>query len=162
MLKCQYPPLCLYSRLNHGSNYAVPFFTQRSLAWSSLGGSLPWTRCRRQFLLTLYIFNKHNILIHKLKFQVKILNLWAKEQLNEEFIKINPQHCVPTLVDDDGFVLWESRAIAAYLVDTKSPGNSLYPTDLKLRASIQQRLYFDLGTLYTRIRAIFVRNSFLS
>lgn len=92
---------------------------------------------------------------HNLQIQVKIVNLFEKEQLNPDFVKINPQHCVPTLVDND-FVLWESRAIATYLVDSRAPGNSLYPEDLKKRARIDQRLYFDLGTLYARLRAICV------
>lgn len=39
-------------------------------------------------------------------------------------------------------------------MDAKSPGNSLYPTDPKKRAVIDQRLYFDAGTLWPRIRAI--------
>ncbi|CAD7079718.1 unnamed protein product [Hermetia illucens] len=85
--------------------------------------------------------------------EVKEVNLFQKEQINPEFIKINPQHCVPTM-DDDGFVLWESRAIAQYLVESKAPDSGLYPSDIQERALTNQRLYFDLGTLYTRIRAI--------
>lgn len=87
---------------------------------------------------------------------MKIVNLFAKEQLNPDFVKINPQHCVPTLVDD-GFVLWESRAIATYLAEAKKPvGHPLYPADVQQRARINQRLNFDLGTLWTRARAICV------
>lgn len=86
---------------------------------------------------------------------MKEVNLFQKEQINPEFIKINPQHCVPTM-DDDGFVLWESRAIAQYLVESKAPDSGLYPSDIQERALTNQRLYFDLGTLYTRIRAICV------
>lgn len=81
-----------------------------------------------------------------------------KEQLKEDFIRINPQHTVPTL-DDDGFILTESRAIALYLVEKYFPdGHSLYPKDMNQRALINQRLQFDCGTLYPRIRTIQVRN----
>lgn len=83
------------------------------------------------------------------------MNLPAKEQLNPDFIKINPQHCVPTIVDGD-FVLWESRAIAVYLIEAKVPDSPLYPKDVKRRALVNQRLHFDAGTLYKRIRDICV------
>lgn len=87
--------------------------------------------------------------------QVKTVNLFAKEQLKADFLQINPQHCVPT-IDDNGFCLWESRAIAQYLVETKAPGSALFPIDPAQRALVNQRLYFDAGTMYPRIRAICV------
>lgn len=80
------------------------------------------------------------------------VDLFKKEQLNESFVKINPQHCIPT-IDDDGFVLWESKAIACYLVE-KHGREDLYPKDLKRRAVVNQRLYYDSSMLYPRIRAI--------
>lgn len=84
---------------------------------------------------------------------VEIINLMKKEQLNESFLKINPQHCVPTL-DDDGFIIWESRAIACYLADKYGKDDLYYPKDLKLRAVVNQRLFFDSSSLYVKIRAI--------
>lgn len=62
---------------------------------------------------------------------------------------------MPTIVDGD-FILWESRAIALYLIEGKMPDSSLYPKDVKKRALVNQRLYFDAGTLYKRIRDICV------
>lgn len=87
--------------------------------------------------------------------EVEIINLFEKEHLKESYIKVNPQHTVPTLVDD-GFVLWESRAIASYLVDKYGKNDQFYPKDLKKRAVVNQRLYFDASNLFVKIRAICV------
>lgn len=65
------------------------------------------------------------------------------------YFQLNPQHCVPTIVDD-GFVLWESRAILLYLVQQYAKDDSLYPECPETRAIINQRMQFDLGTLYQR------------
>lgn len=80
---------------------------------------------------------------------LKKLDLMSGEQMKPEFLKINPQHTIPTL-DDNGFALWESRAILGYLVDQYGKDDSFYPKDPKKRAVVNQRLYFDMGTLYQR------------
>lgn len=84
--------------------------------------------------------------------EVKILNLFAGEHMTEDFLKINPQHTVPTLVDDD-YVLWESKAIATYLVEQHKPDSPLYPSDPKARGLVNRMLYFDSTVLFARTYA---------
>lgn len=75
------------------------------------------------------------------------LDLFAGAHLKPEFLKLNPQHTIPTLVDN-GFAVWESRAIIVYLAEKYSKNESIYPKCPKKRALINQRLFFDAGTLY--------------
>lgn len=53
-----------------------------------------------------------------------------------EYIAMNPNSVVPTLVDGD-FTLWESNVIVRYLCAKHSMGN-LYPTDLKERFNAER------------------------
>ncbi|PSN32396.1 hypothetical protein C0J52_20859 [Blattella germanica] len=84
-----------------------------------------------------------------IKLNKKVIDLWKLENEKPEYVKMNPQHCIPT-INDNGFILWESRAILGYLVDQYAKDDSLYPKDPKKRAVVNQRLYFDLGTLYPK------------
>ncbi|XP_075984526.1 glutathione S-transferase 1-like [Anticarsia gemmatalis] len=79
------------------------------------------------------------------------VNLLEGDHLKEEYTKLNPQHTVPTLKHDD-FVIWDSHAINGYLVSTFGEDDSLYPTDPKKRAIVDQRLHFDSGILFPAIR----------
>lgn len=71
------------------------------------------------------------------------------------YLQLNPQHCIPTL-DDNELVLWESRVILTYLVSMYGKDDALYPKDIRTRAMVDQRLHFDLGTLYQRTFEYFV------
>ncbi|ETN63518.1 glutathione transferase, delta class [Anopheles darlingi] len=86
----------------------------------------------------------------KLQLNLRFVDLMTDEHLKPSFVAINPFHCVPTLIDND-LNLWESRAILVYLVDKYGRTNSrLYPKDARTRAIINQRLFFDHGTLGSR------------
>lgn len=74
--------------------------------------------------------------------EIKVVNLLNREQYSEEYLKLNPAHEVPTFVDGD-FVLTESRAILAYLVNSRKPGSDLYPSEPKARARVDQRVNYD-------------------
>lgn len=69
--------------------------------------------------------------------------------------KINPQHTVPTL-DDDGYILSNSHAINAYLVDKYGKDDSLYPKDLKKRGVVNQRLFFNEGIFFHALLGVAV------
>ena len=97
------------------------------------------------------------LLIRKLSLNVdlKIIDLSAGDHLSEEFLKLNPRHQVPVLVDGD-FVLTESRAIMAYLIGKFDKKSSLYPTDVIKRAKIDECLYYDATVLFPAASQIIV------
>ncbi|XP_052864861.1 glutathione S-transferase 1-like [Anopheles cruzii] len=90
----------------------------------------------------------------QLKFNLISLDVHRKDYVNAEFKKINPQHTVPTLVVD-GVAICEPGAILIYLAERFALCSSgLYPpTDPLRRAIVNQRLFFECGTLY---KCIFV------
>ena len=69
------------------------------------------------------------------------IDLGSGEQMNEEFVALNPNHKIPTLVDGD-FVLLESSAIMLYLAG-KKPGNDLVPDEPQARARMMQWLFWN-------------------
>lgn len=88
--------------------------------------------------------------------EVREVNLIKGDHLTDEFLKMNPQHTIPTLVDGEN-VLWDSHAIIIYLVRKYGKENdSLYPNDVYLQAKIMQHLHFDSGVLFARLRFLYV------
>ena len=69
-----------------------------------------------------------------------VVDLPKGEQRGAPHLKLNPNGRVPVL-DDDGFVLWESRAIMQYLTE-KTPGQTLLPTDAQGRADVSRWLFW--------------------
>ncbi|MCY1030396.1 glutathione S-transferase family protein [Corallococcus sp. BB11-1] len=69
-----------------------------------------------------------------------VVDLPKGEQRGAPHLKLNPNGRVPVL-DDDGFLLWESRAIMQYLTE-KTPGQTLLPTDARGRADVSRWLFW--------------------
>lgn len=69
------------------------------------------------------------------------VELGKGEQKLPPFLEKNPNGRVPVLVDDDGHVLWESRAIMQYLAD-QTPGQTLYPEDRRARADVNRWMFW--------------------
>ena len=92
--------------------------------------------------------------IYELGIDVEIIpvDIVAGGGKTPEFLKLNPNGRIPVLVDGD-LVVWESRAINAYLA-AQFPDAGLYPADLKQRAIIDQWSYWQaihLGPTMQRI-----------
>lgn len=82
------------------------------------------------------------------------INLLKSEHLTPEFIKLNPQHTIPTL-DDNGVIIYDSHAICGYLVGKYAADDKLYPKDLAKRSNVDARLHFDSGHLFARGRMLY-------
>lgn len=84
--------------------------------------------------------------------EIVTLNIGAGENRTPDYLAINPNGKVPTLVDGD-FVVWESRAITSYL-SSKKPERDLYPSDPARRAKVDQWSYWQaihLGPAMQRV-----------
>jgi glutathione S-transferase len=71
-----------------------------------------------------------------------------------EFLALNPNGLVPTLVDGD-VVLWESNTIVRYLVSSRGEG-TLLPRDPAARAEVERWMDWQLGTLWATLRVAFL------
>ncbi|MDB4988847.1 MAG: hypothetical protein JWN04_4025 [Myxococcaceae bacterium] len=69
-----------------------------------------------------------------------VVDLPQGEQKTAQHLTRNPNGRVPVL-EDDGFLLWESRAIMQYLAD-KTPGQTLFPSDPRGRAEVSRWLFW--------------------
>jgi glutathione S-transferase len=69
------------------------------------------------------------------------VDLSKGEQLKPSFVAINPNHMIPTFVDDH-VVLWESHAIMTYLCDV-TPGQDLLPAEPVARADVMRWLFWN-------------------
>lgn len=82
-------------------------------------------------------------------------NTQAGDLYQPDYMEKNPMHTIPLLEDGD-FAVVDSHAIAVYLV-TKfgmEKRKTLYPEDVHLTATIDSRLHFDNGVLFTRLRSL--------
>ncbi|HEY2369212.1 MAG TPA: glutathione S-transferase family protein [Polyangiaceae bacterium] len=76
-----------------------------------------------------------------LELEEKTLDFGRGEHKTPEYLALNPNGAVPTLVDGD-YVLTESRAIMQYLA-TKKPESNLLPRDEKARIDVTRWQFWD-------------------
>jgi glutathione S-transferase len=78
-------------------------------------------------------------------FESVVVNLGENAHKQPEFLRINPAGKIPAL-DDDGFILTESAAIARYLAE-KYPEHRFWPATLRERAEADRWLLFAVTEL---------------
>lgn len=84
------------------------------------------------------------VILHlKMDVEIQHYNFFKGELRQPEYLALNPNASVPTLVDGD-FVLWESNAIMQYLADAVGDGQ-LFPRDLRARADIVRWQCWELA-----------------
>ncbi len=72
-----------------------------------------------------------------------------------EYLRMNPNGKIP-VIDDDGFVLWESNAIVRYLA-AKHGAGTLWPTDLRQRADADRWMDWHASELMLAMRNAFMQ-----
>ncbi len=76
-----------------------------------------------------------------LDYQVQPINLAEQEQKHPDYMALNPNGRIPTLVED-GFAVFESGAIMIYLAEKTG---RLMPSDKHGRSQVIQWLMFQMG-----------------
>jgi glutathione S-transferase len=91
--------------------------------------------------------------INELGLTVELIDVDLRKARSEDFLAVSPGGKVPGFVDDDGFTLFESRAINNYLA-SKHPEHGLYPEAPKARALADQWSFWGAIHLGPALQAV--------
>ena len=80
-------------------------------------------------------------------YEVHPINIGQGDQMKPEYLAINPNNKIPSIIDPDGpggkpFTLFESGAILMYLAEKSG---KLWPADVRQRYTVIQWLMFQMG-----------------
>lgn len=81
-----------------------------------------------------------------ISFLLRPLNLRVGEHLKPEYLSINAAGTVPMLMDGD-LKVFDSSAIAIYLVENYAKDDSLYPKDPVQRVKVNEKLFYVSSTV---------------
>lgn len=71
-----------------------------------------------------------------------------------EYRALNPNGRIP-MIEDDGFVLWESNSIVRYLAARHAANSHWYPADVQARASAEKWMDWTTSTFAEPFRQLF-------
>ncbi|KAK4877117.1 hypothetical protein RN001_009623 [Aquatica leii] len=84
---------------------------------------------------------------------LKIIPYSNPDEFASVFLKQIPQHSSPFLIDN-GYVIWNSQAIIAFLIGKYANDDSLYPREHIQRTIIDQRLHFSTDVIFANLSCI--------
>jgi len=87
--------------------------------------------------------------IGELGIECERIDVGGKFGMNKEpkYLAMNPNGLVPTLEEEDGFVVWESNSIVRYLAEKHDKDGVIRPKDAKGRARAGQWMDWQLSVL---------------
>ncbi len=97
------------------------------------------------------------VLLRELGLEFELINVDPARELrplDAPLRSLNPNGLTPIL-DDDGFILWESAAILQYLCDSRGP-TPLLPIEPKRRARVLQWLTWEGTTLIPALMSLYM------
>jgi len=83
----------------------------------------------------------------KLRFDFSAGSEWSRV-----IAGVSPTQRVPVIVEDDGFAVWETLAIAEYIAD-RHPEHAIWPRDARARARARS-LCAEMHAGFTRLRTV--------
>ncbi|KAJ7107347.1 glutathione S-transferase [Mycena epipterygia] len=87
----------------------------------------------------------------RIPFELVVVDMENGAFKTPEFIAKNPFGQIP-VIDDDGFILYESRAICRYLAEKYADqGTPLIPTSLKEKAIFEQAASIELTSFFPQV-----------
>ena len=95
--------------------------------------------------------------VGELELECKRIDVGGAFGKNKEpgYLAMNPNGLVPTLEEEDGFLLWESNSIVRYLAGKYDKNGVLEPKDAKRRALASQWMDWQLTVVAPAIHGAF-------
>ncbi|KAJ7093286.1 glutathione S-transferase [Mycena belliarum] len=95
------------------------------------------------------------LLEKKIPFEFIHIDLSKGDNKTPEYLALHPLGRIPMIIDDDGFILYEARAICRYLEEKYADqGTRLIPTGLRDKARFEEGASVELTEIFPRLMKV--------